>query len=139
MDWMATLCGHGLDPLFDAARRAGFRLIDTRNEQTASYVADYAGRLTRRAGVCAVSSGVAAGRLFPPTPRAPAGRDDIDAVASALSASERPLIVAGSGVFYAGISEDLTCFSERFSIPVTTPIWDRGSIERPIFTFMGVI
>src|SRR6266571_6528380 len=59
VDWMATLCGHGLDPLFHAARRAGMRLIDTRNEQTAAYIADAYGRLTRRPGICAVSSGVA--------------------------------------------------------------------------------
>src|SRR5277367_840447 len=57
--WIATLCGHGLDPLFHAARKAGMRLVDTRNEQTASYIAESAGRLTRTPGVCAVSSGVA--------------------------------------------------------------------------------
>ena len=57
--WMSTLCGHGLDPLFHAAQQAGLRLVDTRNEQTASYAAEAAGRLTRRPGVCAVSSGVA--------------------------------------------------------------------------------
>src|ERR1700680_653187 len=57
--WMATLCGHGLDPLFQAARNAGMRLIDTRNEQTASYIAEAWGRLTGRPGVCAVSSGIA--------------------------------------------------------------------------------
>jgi acetolactate synthase-1/2/3 large subunit len=59
IDWTATLCGHGLDPLFFAARESGMRLVDTRNEQTASYLADAHGRLTRRPGVCAVSSGVA--------------------------------------------------------------------------------
>ncbi|MBL8231241.1 MAG: thiamine pyrophosphate-binding protein [Bryobacterales bacterium] len=59
VDWMATLCGHGLDPLFRAAKQAGFRLIDTRNEQTAGYVAECYGRLTRKPGICAVSSGVA--------------------------------------------------------------------------------
>jgi acetolactate synthase I/II/III large subunit len=57
--WLATLCGHGLDPLFQAARHGGMRLVDGRNEQTASYIADAYGRLTRRPGVCAVSSGVA--------------------------------------------------------------------------------
>src|SRR5216683_2796463 len=57
--WMATLCGHGLDPLFQAARNAGMRLVDTRNEQTASYIAESYGRLTGRPGVCAVSSGIA--------------------------------------------------------------------------------
>ena len=31
VEWIATLCGHGQDPLFDAARRAGLRLIDVRN------------------------------------------------------------------------------------------------------------
>ncbi len=59
VEWIATLCGHGLDPLHQAAQRAGVRLIDTRNEQTASYIADRYGRLTGRPGVCAVSSGVA--------------------------------------------------------------------------------
>jgi acetolactate synthase-1/2/3 large subunit len=59
VEWMATLCGHGLDPLFHAATRAGFRLVDTRNEQTAAYAAEAYGRLTRRPGVCAVSSGIA--------------------------------------------------------------------------------
>src|SRR5438552_17785933 len=59
IEWMATLCGHGLDPLFHAARNAGLRLIDARNEQTAAYVADAYARLTRRPGICAVSSGIA--------------------------------------------------------------------------------
>src|SRR5574341_20864 len=59
VEWIATLCGHGLDPLFDACRRAGLRLIDTRNEQAASYMADTCGKLTRRPGVVASSSGVA--------------------------------------------------------------------------------
>jgi acetolactate synthase-1/2/3 large subunit len=57
--WMATLCGHGLDPLYQALRNAGIRLVDTRNEQTASFIAEASGRLTRRPGVCATSSGVA--------------------------------------------------------------------------------
>src|SRR5438067_5102956 len=59
IEWMATLCGHGLDPLFQAARKAGMRLVDARNEQTASYIADAYGRLTGRPGICAVSSGIA--------------------------------------------------------------------------------
>jgi thiamine pyrophosphate-dependent acetolactate synthase large subunit-like protein len=59
VEWIASLCGHGLDPLYHAAANAGLRLIDTRNEQTAAYIADAFGKLTRRPGVCAVSSGVA--------------------------------------------------------------------------------
>jgi len=54
-----TLCGNGLDPILAACHQAGLRVIDTRNEQAAAYMADAAGRLTRKVGVCAVSSGVA--------------------------------------------------------------------------------
>jgi acetolactate synthase I/II/III large subunit len=58
VEWIATLCGHGLDPLLQAARKAELRLVDVRNEQTAAYIADGYGRLTRRPGVCAVTSGI---------------------------------------------------------------------------------
>ena len=235
VEWMATLCGHGLDPLFDAARRAGMRLVDTRNEQTAGYVAEYYGRLTRQPGVCAVSSGVAhvnamtgvvdacfdgapmllisgAGALrtagmghfqdldqvalaapvtrysrgidcperavqildealdaavspapgpvhltFPmdiqtteveqeklirpaPGPRARrAGDEDIEEVASALAKAKQPLIIAGSGLYYAGAGDRMLRFSERNSIPVVVPIWDRGTVDRPAETFLGVV
>jgi thiamine pyrophosphate-dependent acetolactate synthase large subunit-like protein len=59
VEWIATLCGHGLDPLLNAARQAGLRLVDVRNEQTCAYAADALGRLTGRLGVCAISSGIA--------------------------------------------------------------------------------
>jgi acetolactate synthase-1/2/3 large subunit len=59
VDWMSTLCGHGLSPLYAACQKAGLRLVDTRNEQTAAYMAECWGRLSRQVGVCTVSSGVA--------------------------------------------------------------------------------
>ena len=58
IDWMATLCGHGLDPLFQAARKAGMRLVDARNEQTAAYLAD---RLRGRVRVTRLASGLPVG------------------------------------------------------------------------------
>jgi acetolactate synthase-1/2/3 large subunit len=64
---------------------------------------------------------------------------DVEQVAAALVRSERPLLVAGSGVFYAGEGEALMEFSERSGVPVVVPIWDRGSIERPLKTFCGVV
>ena len=57
--FISALCGNGLDPLLVAADAAGLRVIDTRNEQAAAYIADAYARLTGRLGVCAVSSGVA--------------------------------------------------------------------------------
>ncbi len=230
VSWMATLCGHGLDPLYHAAAQAGMRLVDARNEQTAGYMAEAYGKLTRTPGVCAVSSGVAhvnalsgvanaffdcaplllisgAGNLatagmghfqdmdqpavarplakfaraidvperaveildealraanaLPPGPvhltfpmdvqRAAVERpvrlpppgwnarpvltdDEVD-----LTRYERPLIVAGSGVWYGGEGPDLLRFSEQFAIPLVVPIWDRGIVSRPAATFMGVI
>lgn len=235
VEWIATLCGHGLDPLYHAARKGGLRLVDTRNEQTAAYMAEACGRLTRRPGVVAVSSGVAhanamtgvldahfdsapmmlisgAGDFrtagmghfqdvdqvalaapatkfarvidhpertlqilhtawkaacgtkpgpvhltFPmdvQTSEVPAERivravDDTspnlaqridrDAAVSALAHAERPLVVVGSGVYYGGEGPALVAFCEEFSIPVVTPIWDRGSVDKPTDVFLGVI
>ena len=232
--WMATLCGHGLDPLFQAARKAGMRLVDTRNEQTAAYIAESSGRLTGQAGVCAVSSGVAqvnaltgvanawfdrapmllisgaaamstagmghfqdldqvalahpitkfsrsidcasrvreilaealgiatadppgpAHLMFPMDiqntevaeellvpaaglpPRRAAIEADADEAAQALAASESPLVIAGSGIFYGGEGPAMLRFCEEQRVPVLTPIWDRGSVDRPSPVFLGV-
>jgi acetolactate synthase-1/2/3 large subunit len=237
--FIATLCGHGLNDLDKTCEEAGLPLLDVRNEQAASYIADVTGRLSRQVGVCAVSSGVAhanamtgvvnayfdgapmllitgsaatttaglghfqdldqvalaapvckyartidhvrripqlvheafgaamSGRpgpvhlTFPmdvqtaevkaddlvrvaaPTPgvAAPAWGDptQITQVAELLSQAERPLLIAGSGVYYAGAEEVLATFVKALGVPVVVPIWDRGSIARPIEEFMGVI
>ncbi|MGI5820033.1 MAG: thiamine pyrophosphate-binding protein, partial [Armatimonadota bacterium] len=57
--FVSMLCGNGTEPIIDAAAEAQLPLIDTRNEQAASYLADTYARLTRRVGVCLVSSGIA--------------------------------------------------------------------------------
>ena len=233
--WVATLCGHGLDPFDYACRKAGLRLVDTRNEQTAAYMAEVHGRLTKRPGVVAVSSGVAhanamtgvvdayfdgapmllisgshalqtigmghfqdidqvalaqpatkfsrvidrpertlqildeamnaatslapgpvhltfpmdiqeaevsAEEMIRPIGVASASASaavDLEEAARKLAAANRPLIVAGSGAYYAGEGEALCDFSERYSIPVVVPIWDRGVINRPIENFVGVV
>jgi acetolactate synthase-1/2/3 large subunit len=56
-----------------------------------------------------------------------------------LSASQRPLLVAGSGVFYAGGQQPLVDFARAVGSPILTPIWDRGSVERPVPEYLGVI
>lgn len=52
-----VLCGNGLNPFLDACLDEGMPLIDVRNEQAASFMADLYGRMTGRLGVVAVSSG----------------------------------------------------------------------------------
>lgn len=235
VSWISTLCGHGLDPLFQAARQAGIRLVDTRNEQTAAYVAECYGRLAKRPGVCAVSSGVAVANaltgvmnawfdsspmllisgsadheklglgafqdsdqtglarpvtrfsrtidvpsravqildealayartgpvhlMFPmdmqraqvdaadlvPSPAAATGSAPtgaplsyVEQISRALLDAQRPLIIAPSDAYYSGEAADLISFAEAFSIPVQTPIWDRGIFDAESPACLGVI
>jgi acetolactate synthase I/II/III large subunit len=237
--FVSTLCGHGLDPFLAAAAEAGLRIVDTRNEQAAAYIAEAYGRLSRRVGVCAVSSGVAVANAltgvvnahFDGAPmllisgcgalstRNLGHFQDLDQVALAApvckwsrlaESSDRiplmiaeafaaatlgrpgpvhlmlpldvqeaqvnkeklvrsprcsstsggapqadpklvaetakwigearyPLLVAGSGVFYAQGEGALTEFAKSRSMPVVIPIWDRGSVTTPLKEFMGVL
>ena len=237
--FVATLSGNGLNPFYVACRRGGLRLIDFRNEQAASYAADAYAKLTRRLGVCAVSSGVAhvnasaglmnayfdgapfllftgasgreradagrfqdveqvpivaslckyakevdraerigfylheacsralAGRPGPVhltiamdslnaevgqpapwqlraspavvAPRAAADPSAIAAAADLLQRAQRPLLIAGSGVFYAQAGPALHQLASTYQIPVQVPIWDRADIPQPTAYFMGVI
>lgn len=70
------------------------------------------------------------------------GRADpktIQQAAKLLGEAQRPLIVAGTGVFYAQAQRQLMEFSEAAAIPIVTPIWDRGSVEKPHPNFLGVV
>jgi len=238
VEFVATLSGNGLNPLYLACRDAGIRLIDTRNEQAAAYLADAYARLTRRVGVVAVSSGVAhvnaltgiANAWFDGAPvllitgESPSSQDDLgkfqeldhvalarplckyarrvlqpekvafyvrealahatsgrpgpaclsipvdvlaaqvakgkavrvqpgpgevvqdaaadpDLVAEAaklIARAKRPVLVAGTGAFYADAAEELDAFARLAAIPVVVPIWDRGCVERPADYFLGV-
>jgi len=236
--WVSTLCGNGLNPFFISCKKAGIRLIDTHNEQSAAYMADTYARLTGHVGVCAVSSGVAhsnaltgiANAFFDGSPvllitgasagygasrgvfqeydqvalaeplckysmcihrasdisffvrqafaKAVSGRpgpvhltipldvleaeieeptvlnhitetinscagllqpDYLEKIVAMVEHSHKPLIIAGSGVFYGKGQPSLVKFSENAMIPIVTPIWDRGVIDKPHPNFLGVI
>lgn len=238
VEWMSTLCGHGLSPLYAACQKAGLRLVDTRNEQTAAYMAECWGRLSRQVGVCAVSSGVAHANAmtgvvnahFDGAPMllitgAGASRtlgmghfQDLDQVglakpvckyarvidvperipqfvheafaaaisgrpgpvhltfpvdvqeaavhtskrggragsrvvqgrkvadeglmaqaAELLGKSRRPLLIVGTGAYYAGAEQAVADFAASQAVPVVVPIWDRGAVPKPIPEFMGVL
>ena len=57
VEYIFVLCGNGLSPFLDACIDFRMKVVDVRNEQAASYMADTWGRMTRRLGVVAVSSG----------------------------------------------------------------------------------
>lgn len=57
VEYVFALPGNGLAPLLDACLDFDIKVVDVRNEQAASYMADTWGRFTRRLGVAMVSSG----------------------------------------------------------------------------------
>ena len=80
--------------------------------------------------------------MVQPVPVAPSASmpgDDLDEVASCLAGAERPVIVAGSGVHYAGEGDALAKFSETFSVPLGVLALDRDSIKRPHPSFVGLV
>ncbi len=94
VEWISTLCGHGLNEVYAACGRAGIRLIDTRNEQTAAYMAESWGRMSGEVGVCAVSSGVAHANALTGVVNA-----HLDGAPMLLLTGAGPLGTAGMGHF----------------------------------------
>lgn len=56
-DTMFTLNGGHIWPFYDAARDQGWRVIDTRHEQTATFAAEAWAKLTRTPGIAALTAG----------------------------------------------------------------------------------
>ena len=56
-----------------------------------------------------------------------------------IGRAHRPLIIAGTGMFYSGAGAAMMRFSEVSAIPIVTPIWDRGVVEKRHHNFLGVI
>jgi acetolactate synthase-1/2/3 large subunit len=105
-----------LDAILDASYHANFRVIDTRNEQAAAYMADTAGRLTRQLGVVAVSTGVA----------------HINALTGVCNAwfdgSPMLLITGGSDSAYAGRGN----FQDMDSVGIARPLCKYSAwVDRP--------
>jgi len=63
----------------------------------------------------------------------------VERAARLLEKSERPLVVAGSGMSREGGWESLRDFSEKFHVPFAVPIWDRGCVEEKHENFLGVV
>ncbi len=71
--------------------------------------------------------------------RAAADAPAIKEAAKLIKKSRQPMIIAGSGAFYADGSKPLASLARILHAPVAVPIWDRGAIEKPIQEFVGVI
>jgi len=55
----------------------------------------------------------------------------------ALARAERPIVIAGSGAFFSGATEDLLAFVEATGIPVTTTSGARGLLPDPHAACLG--
>ena len=104
--WVSTLCGNGLNPFYDACRRAGVRVVDTHNEQAAAYIADAYARLTSRLAVCAVSSGIA-------------HNNALTGLANAYFDSAPVLLITGAS---AGYGSNRGVFQEFDQVALAAPI-----------------
>lgn len=83
VQYLFTLCGGHISPIFVSAQKNGIRVIDTRHEANAVFAADAVARLTGVPGVAAVTAG-------------PGLTNTITAVKNAFMA-QSPLIVLGGG------------------------------------------
>jgi 3D-(3,5/4)-trihydroxycyclohexane-1,2-dione acylhydrolase (decyclizing) len=58
----------------------------------------------------------------------PPADDEIDVAAKILRAAERPLLIAGGGVLYAGATDALRAFSETHGVPVAETQAGKGAL-----------
>jgi acetolactate synthase-1/2/3 large subunit len=63
----------------------------------------------------------------------------VQEAARLIGTAERPVLVAGSGAFYARADDVLEEFAAATAMPVVVPIWDRGVVRRPIENFVGFV
>jgi acetolactate synthase-1/2/3 large subunit len=66
---------------------------------------------------------------FPEDPRSRPVRGDVDHAVDLLRSAKRPVVVAGSGAFFAEAGGALQAFIERTGIPLTTTSAARGLVD----------
>ena len=76
---------------------------------------------------------------LPPASIGPGDPDQVTRAAELLDQAERPLLVAGSGIHYAGGQDALMRFASSAGVPIVVPIWDRGCVPRPCRQFVGFV
>ena len=101
-----TLCGSSINPIYDACLDAGIRIIDTRHESAAVYMADVWSRITGGPGVSAVTSG-------------PGHTNSLTGIAIAWKAHSRVIAISGN---YEIVRDEMGALQEMDQIALTKPI-----------------
>ncbi|MEV6765060.1 3D-(3,5/4)-trihydroxycyclohexane-1,2-dione acylhydrolase (decyclizing) [Streptomyces sp. NPDC051105] len=65
--------------------------------------------------------------------------DEVAAVARLLAEAEKPLIIAGGGVVYAGAGEELEALADAAGIPVAETFAGKGAVQRRAWWQLGGI
>jgi 3D-(3,5/4)-trihydroxycyclohexane-1,2-dione acylhydrolase (decyclizing) len=71
--------------------------------------------------------------------RPPADPGEVEAVARLLARAERPLLIAGGGVVYAGATRELEALAEAAGIPVAETFAGKGAVSRRAWWQLGGI
>ncbi|MBW2623991.1 MAG: thiamine pyrophosphate-binding protein, partial [Deltaproteobacteria bacterium] len=86
VEYIFSLSGGHINPIYQACLDLGIQVIDTRHEQAAAHMAEAWGKLTRTPGVCVVTAG-------------PGFTDAITGIANARASNTPMIVIAGrSGV-----------------------------------------
>jgi len=104
--YIFTLCGGSILPIYNACLDYDIKVVGVRNEQTASYMADAWGRLTRQPGVCAVTSG-------------PGHTNALTGLATAYLAHS-PMILISGHCYFEDVEKD--AFQEIDQVNMAAPV-----------------
>src|SRR5438132_934281 len=118
-------------PMLDAelcSIKEGIRLIDTRHEQGAAYMAQGYSRVTQGPGVCMAASGPATLNFGTGLANALIDGCPVVALVDAIRAARQPVIVSGSGVLWSHAWDEMKAFVEKAGIPFYTTPQGRGVI-----------
>jgi len=106
VEYIFSLSGGHINPIYEACLSADIKVIDTRHEQAAAHMAEAWGRMTKTPGVCVVTAG-------------PGFTDAITGIANACMANAPMVIIAGR----SGVSEIETLgLQELEQIEIVRPL-----------------
>ncbi|HIE28445.1 TPA: thiamine pyrophosphate-binding protein [Candidatus Poribacteria bacterium] len=113
--YIFTLCGGSIIPIYNACLDYDIKVIGVRNEQTASYMADAWGRLTRQPGICVVTSG-------------PGHTNALTGLATAYLAHS-PMILISGHCYLEDIEKD--AFQEIDQVGMAAPVtkWSKLTLD----------
>ena len=82
VEYIFSLSGGHINPIYQACLDTGIQVIDTRHEQAAAHMAEAWGKLTRRPGVCVVTAG-------------PGFTNAVTGIANARASNTPMIVIAG--------------------------------------------